>query len=78
MGIKEGRFFQGRFNVSRLVQTEASIAVSGLSQDILIPNLIEQNRALNGDIVCIELLPEENWIENYKSTEPVNALLDDV
>ena len=40
--------------------------------------MIEQNRALNGDIVCIELLPEENWIENYKSTEPVNALLDDV
>lgn len=77
MGIKEGRFFQGRFNVSRLVQTEASVAVSGLNQDILIPDLLEQNRALNGDIVCIELLPEEDWIENYKSTEPVNALLDD-
>jgi exosome complex exonuclease DIS3/RRP44 len=77
MGIKEGRFFQGRFNVSRLVQTEASVAVSGLNQDILIPNLLDQNRALNGDIVCIELLPEENWIDNYKSTEPVNALLDD-
>ena len=33
--------------------------------------------ALNGDIVCIELLPEDCWIDNYKSTEPVNALLDD-
>jgi len=78
MGIKEGRFFQGRFNVSRLVQTEASVKVSGLNQDILIDNVIQQNRALNGDIVCIELLPEECWFDHYRSTEPVNALLDDV
>ena len=27
MGVKEGRFFQGRLNVSRLVQTEASVKV---------------------------------------------------
>ena len=77
IGIKEGRFFQGRFNVSRLVQTEASVAVSGLNQDILISSLVDQNRALNGDIVCIELLPEDCWLDNYKSTEPMNALLDD-
>lgn len=36
-----------------------------------------QNRALNGDIVCIEIMPENKWISNYRSTEPVNALLDE-
>lgn len=40
-GIKEGRFFQGRFAVSRLVATEASVKVSGLNQDILISNIID-------------------------------------
>lgn len=40
-GVKEGRFFQGRFAVSRLVATEASVKVSGLNQDILIGNIID-------------------------------------
>lgn len=31
LGVKEGRFFQGRFNVSRLVATEALVKVGGLN-----------------------------------------------
>ena len=77
LGVKEGRFFQGRLNVSRLVQTEAAVKVQGLNKDILIRNLHHQNRALNGDIVCIEILPESEWECDYKTTDPVNALLDD-
>lgn len=30
MGIKEGRFFQGRLNVSRLTLDEGTVIVSGL------------------------------------------------
>lgn len=30
LGIKEGRFFQGRLNVSRLNIEEATVSVSGL------------------------------------------------
>ena len=36
LGIKEGRFFQGRLNVSRLTLEEATVSVSGLKQDLLI------------------------------------------
>lgn len=36
LGIKEGRFFQGRLNVSRLTLEEASIQVHGLRNEILI------------------------------------------
>lgn len=36
LGIKEGRFFQGRLNVSRLNIEEASISVHGLKNEILI------------------------------------------
>ena len=31
LGVKEGRFFQGRFNVSRLVPGEAIDKVAGLN-----------------------------------------------
>ena len=36
LGIKEGRFFQGRLNVSRLTIDEATVNVSGLHQELLI------------------------------------------
>jgi exosome complex exonuclease DIS3/RRP44 len=55
IGVKEGKYFQGRLNVSRLVQSEAVVKVQGLANDILVTNVTDQNRALNGDIVCIEI-----------------------
>lgn len=51
--------------------------VQGLQQDVLIPNLKLQNRAWNADIVAIEILPKSQWVKNYKSLEPINALLDE-
>lgn len=32
---------------------------------------------MNGDIVCVEILPENQWVDNYKSTDQTNALHDD-
>ena len=66
IGIKEGRFFQGRLNVSRLSIEEATVNVQGLRQEILISDIKSQNRALNGDIVAIEILPKKKWLKNYK------------
>ena len=36
LGIKEGRYFQGRLNVSRLTLDEATVNVAGLKQELLI------------------------------------------
>jgi len=58
MGVKEGRFFQGRLNVSRLNMEEATLNIQGLKQEILIQTQTLQNRAINGDIVAIEILPK--------------------
>jgi len=77
LGVKAGRFFQGRLNVSRMTATEAVVKVQGLTNDILLTGLEQQNRALNGDIVCIEIDSEDKWIDNYKAAEPHNALLED-
>ena len=76
LGVKEGRFFQGRLNVSRLTIEEATINVQGLTQEILIPSFICQNRACNGDIVAVEILPKTQWLKNYKSMGPAIDKLD--
>jgi hypothetical protein len=31
LGVKQGQYFQGRLNVSRLVQTEATVKIQGLT-----------------------------------------------
>ena len=76
LGIKKGRFFQGRLMVSRLTLEEATVSVSGLKQDLLIQSLEHQNRALNADIVAVEVLPKAQWIKDYKEV-PIDTCLDD-
>lgn len=53
LGIREGKFFKGRINVSRVNLEEATVMVEGLNDDILVLGASLQNRALNGDIVCL-------------------------
>ncbi|CDW74058.1 exosome complex exonuclease rrp44 [Stylonychia lemnae] len=73
-GIKEGKYFQGRLNVSRVTLDDATVSIDYLNQDLLIVGLQNQNRALNGDIVCLEILPESLWLKDYKSGQPMNIL----
>jgi len=75
LGIKEGRFFQGRLMVSRLTLDEATVSVSGLTQDLLIQSLEHQNRALNADVVAVEVLPKAQCIKDYKEA-PIDTCLD--
>ena len=77
LGIKEGRYFQGRLNVSRLSLEEATVNVFGLQSELLVQTLQDQNRALNGDIVAIEVLPKAKWIKNYKQVPLDFTMLND-
>lgn len=56
LGIREGKFFKGRLNVSRVNLEEATVTVEGLTDDIVVMGMRNQNRALNGDIVCLQIL----------------------
>ena len=56
LGIREGKFFKGRLNVSRVNLEEATVTVEGLTDDIVVMGMRNQNRALNGDIVCLLIL----------------------
>jgi hypothetical protein len=42
----------------------------------LIPNSTSQNRACNGDVVAIEILPKTQWLKNYKSMGPAIDRID--
>ncbi|KAG4065176.1 hypothetical protein HA402_007573 [Bradysia odoriphaga] len=70
-GIKDGRLHQGSFVASRENYLEGSVNVEGYEKFILIQGRDALNRAVDGDIVAVEILPEEKW------TAPSEIILQD-
>ena len=61
-------------NVSKVSLDEAFVKVEGLSDDILLLGLKNQNRAISGDIVCIQILPDKEWVGHFKESEPTHII----
>lgn len=70
-GLKEGTYFQGPLRMNRSSIREGYIPVSG-RKDILISGPLNLNRAINGDIVVIQLLPKAEW------KQPSQKLIEEV
>ncbi|PAA50554.1 hypothetical protein BOX15_Mlig033243g2 [Macrostomum lignano] len=72
-GVKSGQFLQGCLHVSRKSgQDTAVVSLSGGAQmlelkasrgEILIVGQRDRNRAVHGDIVCVQLLPKASWAQ---------------
>ncbi|TKR80691.1 hypothetical protein L596_014723 [Steinernema carpocapsae] len=62
-GLQSGRFCKGTFNVSRENYLEANVHVGSgdTGSTWFIQGRLHANRAINGDIVAVELLPESEW-----------------
>jgi exosome complex exonuclease DIS3/RRP44 len=60
-GLKEGRLHQGALRVSRFNPFEGFVGSDAVGADILLSGRVDMNRALDGDIVAVELLPEASW-----------------
>lgn len=60
-GIKAGRYHQGTLRVNRFNSFEGWVGSESAGQDILISGRVDMNRAMEGDVVAVELLPEEQW-----------------
>ncbi|XP_069767412.1 DIS3-like exonuclease 1 isoform X2 [Narcine bancroftii] len=68
-GIKTGKYIQGILNVNKhRSQLEAFVRIHGLPNkrseletDILICGMKARNRAVQGDVVAVELLPRNEW-----------------
>lgn len=61
MGLKSGRFHQGSLRVSRFMRYDGWVSSDSIGKDILIKGRVSMNRAMDGDVVAIEILPEDQW-----------------
>lgn len=62
-GVKAGLMHQGIFNVSPYNYLEGSIKVPAFLKPLLILGRENINRAVDGDVVVVEVLPQDQWKE---------------
>lgn len=62
-GIKAGILHQGIFNVSPYNYLEGSIRVPAFPKALLILGRENINRAIDGDVIVVEVLPKDQWKE---------------
>ncbi|XP_067898392.1 DIS3-like exonuclease 2 [Heterodontus francisci] len=60
-GLKRGELIQGPLRINPKNYQEAFIPSPDGNRDIFIDGIISRNRALNGDVVVVKLLPMEQW-----------------
>jgi exosome complex exonuclease DIS3/RRP44 len=60
-GIKSGALHQGHFSASAWNYLEGTVRVPALAQPVLLVGRASMNRAVHGDVVAVELLPEAEW-----------------
>ncbi|KAI1433316.1 RNB domain-containing protein [Xylaria sp. CBS 124048] len=83
-GVKGGMLHQGIFNVSPYNYLEGSIKVPAFPKHLIILGRDNINRAVDGDVVVVEVLPQDQWkspstkiIEEEAITRNENADHDD-
>ncbi len=60
-GIQAGTYHQGSIRTSRYNPWEAFVSSASVGQDIVIKGRTAMNRAIDGDVVVVALLPVEEW-----------------
>ncbi|XP_028393112.1 DIS3-like exonuclease 2 [Dendronephthya gigantea] len=59
--LKRNEIHTGSLRISAKNYEIAWVSVKGLKRDISISGMLLRNRALDGDVVALEILPKENW-----------------
>ena len=60
-GLKRGELVKGIVRINPRNYELAWVTVPGLGRDVLIEGMLRRNRALNGDVVALEILPRDDW-----------------
>uniref|UniRef100_A0A1A7XSY2 DIS3-like exonuclease 2 n=2 Tax=Iconisemion striatum TaxID=60296 RepID=A0A1A7XSY2_9TELE len=60
-GLKRGELHQGQLRINPKKYTDAFIPSPDDTHDIYLEGIAARNRALNGDIVVVQILPPEQW-----------------
>lgn len=62
-GVKNGTLYQGIMHISSYNVLEGSVQTGAFRKPLLVVGTRNLNRAFNGDLVIVELLPKEQWRE---------------
>ncbi|KAM4772317.1 DIS3-like exonuclease 2 isoform 2-T2 [Rhinophrynus dorsalis] len=85
-GLKRGHLIQGSLRINPKKFHEAFLPSPDGQRDIYIDGVVSRNRALNGDVVVVKLLPREQWkvvapgvcdSEGVTPTDTLNETLQD-
>ncbi|KAJ7354819.1 DIS3-like exonuclease 2 [Desmophyllum pertusum] len=60
-GLKRGELVKGVLRISPRNYELAWVTVPGLKRDVVLEGMLRRNRALNGDVVALEILPRDKW-----------------
>ncbi|KAM6948751.1 DIS3-like exonuclease 2 [Aplochiton taeniatus] len=60
-GLKRGELIQGPLRINPKKFHEAFLPSPDANRDIFLDGLVSRNRALNGDIVVVQILPPDQW-----------------
>lgn len=62
-GLHRGIYHQGKLRVNRYNPFEAYVGSESIGDEIIVYGRANMNRAFDGDIVAVELLPQDSWQE---------------
>ncbi|KAL0396126.1 UNVERIFIED_CONTAM: Exosome complex exonuclease RRP44A [Sesamum calycinum] len=62
-GLHRGIYHQGKLRVNRYNPFEAYVGSESIGDEIIVYGRANMNRAFDGDIVAVELLPQDRWQE---------------
>uniref|UniRef100_H3CR27 DIS3-like exonuclease 2 n=1 Tax=Tetraodon nigroviridis TaxID=99883 RepID=H3CR27_TETNG len=77
-GLKRGEFIQGQLRINPKNYHDAYIPSPDGARDIFLDGIVARNRALNGDIVVVQILPQDQWkqvksdLDSHGSSESDN------
>ncbi|VDC05343.1 unnamed protein product [Peniophora sp. CBMAI 1063] len=60
-GVKAGKLHQGHFNANEFNYLEGSVNVPSFQKPVLLVGRENMNRAVNGDIVAVEVFDPKDW-----------------
>ena len=60
-GVKAGELHQGHFNANQYNYLEGSVLVPAFTKPVLLIGRENMNRAVNGDVVVIEIFDKKEW-----------------
>ncbi|KAF6039601.1 hypothetical protein EB796_002097 [Bugula neritina] len=84
-GLTSGKFLKGSFRASRDNYLEGEVLADGQDQPIFIQGRNHLNRAVNEDLVAVEMLPQSEWsypsslvLEDRAQADDENTSKDDL